>query len=96
MTVGIDASNVATLDANGQVMNISSGTLTGPGQLMVIDSAGGGMVVLGNSSDTTVANQYTGGTTVLSGTLQVLYSQALPSTGVLTVGGPESVVLSAP
>ena len=67
--------------------------LTGPGQLRVIDSAGGGTVVLGSSDD--INNAYTGGTTVLSGTLQVLYAQALPSTGILTVGEAGSIVLSS-
>ena len=42
-----------------------------------------------------IPNSYTGGTTVLSGTLQVLNNQALPSTGILTVAGPATVVLSA-
>ena len=69
--------------------------LAGPGQLRVIDSVGGGTVVLGNSNNTSLGNLYTGGTTVLSGTLQVLSATALPNVGVLTVGGPTAVVLSA-
>ena len=73
-TVGTAASNLATIDANGQVVNLNAGfSLAGPGQLRVIDSAGGGMIVLGNSDGTLAyGNSYTGGTTVLSGTLQVL------------------------
>ena len=92
ITVGTAASNVATVDANGQTATLDSSTgyLTGPGQLRVIDSTvGGGMVVLGNA----LPNTYTGGTTVLSGTLQVLNATtALPSVGVVTVGGPVSLV----
>ena len=75
----------------------SEGVLTGPGQLRVIDSVGGGVVKMGgfDLANNPIPNNYTGGTTVLSGTLQVLYPTALPSVGVLTVGGPESLVLSA-
>ena len=69
-------------------------SLAGPGQLRVIDSAGGGTVQLGNALDPTV-NTYTGGTTVLSGTLQVVNILALPNVGVLTVGGPGSAVRAA-
>ena len=95
---------MATVDANGQIMTLNStfdgtpGILTGPGHLNVIDSAGGGMVILGGSfgypTPTNVANNYTGGTTVLSGTLQVLNSDALPNTGVLTIAGPGSILSS--
>ena len=96
MTVGTAASNVATLDANGQLVNLNSeglagiGFLTGLGQLRVIDSVGGGKVVLGGSdfSGNSLTNNYSGGTTVLSGTLQVVNNQSLPTVGVLTVGGP--------
>ena len=59
----------------------------------MIDSVGGGTVVLGNTG-VLIANTYTGGTTVLSGTLDVLNAQALPNTGVLTVAGPGSIVSS--
>ena len=52
-TVGTAASNIATVDANGQIMNLGSGTLTGPGQLQVIDSAGGGTVVFGGTGNST-------------------------------------------
>ena len=47
ITLGTAASNVATIDANGQAMTVnfdaypSAGLLTGPGQLRVIDSVGG-------------------------------------------------------
>ena len=97
LTLGPAASNVATLDANGQTVTINyadlatAGYLTGPGQLRVIDSAGGGVVVIAGNG----VNNYTGGTIVSSGTLQAANSFALPATGVLTVGGPEAVVLSA-
>ena len=104
VTVGTDASCVATIDANGQTMPINGsdsymGSFLGPGQLQVIDSAGGGTVVLGGTywngrGPSDISNNYTGGTTVLSGTLQVLNAQALPTIGVLTVGGPASVVMS--
>ena len=94
ITVGTAASNVATVDANGQTMTLNGGgALSGPGQLAVIDSVGGGTVVLGNTG-VLIANTYTGGTTVLSGTLDVLNAQALPNTGVLTVAGPGSIVSS--
>ena len=93
ITVGTDASNIATVDANGQIVQLNAegatSTLTGLGQLKVIDSAGGGMVQLGSGG---ANNTYTGGTTVLSGTLQVLSNQALPATGILTIGGPGQVV----
>ena len=100
MTVGTAASNVATLDANGQLVNLNSeglagiGFLTGLGQLRVIDSVGGGKVVLGGSdfSGNSLTNNYSGGTTVLSGTLQVVNNQSLPTVGVLTVGGPGAAV----
>ena len=56
ITVGTAASNVATVDANGQTMTLNStfdrhsyGHLSGPGSLTVIDSVGGGTVVLGGS-----------------------------------------------
>ena len=89
ITVGTAASNIATFDVNGQVIGAGGWTLAGPGQLSVIDSAGGGMFVLdGNHND------YTGGTTVLSGSLQVTNSNALPSMGVFTVGGPGAIVSS--
>ena len=75
------------------------GLLSGPGNLTVIDSAGGGTVVLGGTYEYRhsphVANTYTGGTTVLSGTLEVVNSHALPNTGVLTVAGPAAIVSSA-
>ena len=68
--------------------------------MRVIDSVAvgsTGAVVLGGGDNlgNHLINNYTGGTTVLSGTLQVLYPTALPDTGVLTVAGPGSVVLSA-
>ena len=62
--------------------------------MTVIDSVGGGTVVLGNTT-TLVSNIYSGGTRVLSGTLQVLNAQSLPNTGVLTVAGPGSIVLNS-
>ena len=94
ITVGTAASNVATVDANGQtyLLNNSGGgwSFNGSGKLRVIDSAGGGMVVLGGNDGNgdPINNTYSGGTQVLSGTLQVLNSTALPSAGLLTVGGP--------
>ena len=56
----------------------------------MIDSVGAGTVVLGGQdvNGNPITNNYTGGTTVLSGTLQVAYADALPSMGVLTIGGP--------
>ena len=99
MTIGAAASDVATVDANGQTMSFNAdnlGSLIGPGQLRVIDSAGGGTVVLGGT-DTTgipIPNSYAGGTTVLSGTLEVFYAQAIPNIGVLTVAGPGAIVSS--
>ena len=93
---------MATIDANGQTVWPNSPSygypLTGSGQLRIIDSAGGGIVVLGginNDDGHVIQNAYTGGTTVLSGTLKVLYANDLPQTGVLTVGGPATVVLNA-
>ena len=67
----------------------STGKLSGPGQLRVIDSVGGGTVVLGGSdySGNPLANYYTGGTQVLSGKLQMASGPGLPSTGLLTLGG---------
>ena len=96
ITVGTAASNIATLDPHGQTMLINyngypgSGCLTGPGQLVVNDSVSGGTVVLGNTdySQGPIFNTYTGGTKVLSGTLQLLYGLALPATGDLSVGSP--------
>ena len=91
---------MATVDANGKTVNVNNGErygykgyLTGPGQLMVIDGAGGGTVVLGDSTGDT--NSYSGGTRVLSGTLESFNNQALPSVGVLTVAGPGSIVLNS-
>ena len=98
VTVGTNASNVATVDANGHVLSLNangtSNVLSGPGGLAVIDSAGGGKVVLGGSDSNghRLVNTYTGGTTVVSGILELLNSNALPTTGVLTVAGPGSVV----
>ena len=70
LTLGTAASSVATVDANSQTLSFNSnytGTLTGPGQLKVIDSAGGGTVILGSTDINILGNNYTGGTTVLSG-----------------------------
>jgi hypothetical protein len=93
VVVGTAASNVATFDANDMTINLNAyGALTGPGQLRVIDSAGGGTVILGGGG---IINAYSGGTTVLSGTLEALNNQALPGTGVLTVAGAASIVLSS-
>ena len=59
ITVGTAASNVATFDANSRIMNLPD--LSGPGQLRVIDSAGGGTVILGArteaSTDTPAARR---------------------------------------
>ena len=64
ITLGSSASNVATFDANGQTVGL--GNFTGPGQLRVIDTAGGGAVVFGGTNGSSVANSYTGGTLVFS------------------------------
>ena len=69
----------------------STGALAGSGNLTVIDSLGGGGVLLGNTG---IQNTYTGGTRVLSGTLEMVNAQAVPDIGVLTVGGPGSIVSS--
>ena len=96
VTVGTAASNVATVDADGNTFMLNGGdAFSGPGQLTVIDSVGGGTVVLGKYATTLVSNTYSGGTRVLSGTLEVLDAQALPNTGVLTVAGPGSIVLNS-
>ena len=76
ITVGTAASNLATVDANGRAMDI--GGFSGPGQLTVIDSAGGGMVVFGGTGNST-NNYYSGGTTVLSGTLEVVGARNCPA-----------------
>ena len=60
----------------------------------MIDSHGGGMVTSAAMPRVPIGNTYTGGTTVLSGTLEVVNALALPSTGVLTVAGPKSIVSS--
>ena len=91
ITVGTAASNIATVDANGQTVRLNGAyALSGPGQLRVIDSAGGGTVVLGglDSNGTPIANFFTGGTKVFSGTLELLNPQALPATGDVSVGSP--------
>ena len=107
VTIGASSTDVGTIDANGQIVSPNASTptvmsygypLAGPGQLRIIDSAGGGVVVFGGFDADTghlIQNAYTGGTTVLSGTLEVLYANALPQTGVLTIGGPATVLLSA-
>ena len=86
ITVGTAASNVATFDANGMTIDSNSTGLpaTGPGQLRVIDSKGGGTVILGTYS---TVNTYSGGTTILSGKLQMASAGGLPTTGILTIGG---------
>ena len=60
----------------------------------MIDSAGGGRVVLGGTggSGNALVDTYAGGTRVLSGVLELVNSSALPTTGVLTVAGPGSIV----
>ena len=70
---------------------------SGPGQLRIMTSVAGGSVTLGGSDSggNVVGNYYTGGTTILSGTLEVLNAQALPNVGVLTVGGGASSVRAA-
>ena len=67
-------------------------SISGSGILTVFSSSNGGTVVLGNTNS--AVNSYTGGTQVLSGTLQILNAQALPNMGVLTVAGPGSIVSS--
>ena len=100
---------MSTIDANGQtaysnsnyLLNTIYGSrgyaLAGPGNLTLLSSNAGGNFTLGGVDNNAnyIVNTYSGGTTLLSGTVQVLYSQALPDTGVLTVGGPVSVVSSA-
>ena len=104
ITLGTASSSVVTVDANGNAVQLNGSwdmpnALSGPGGLTVMDSAGGGMVVLGTTGTTNlplnVTNTYSGGTTVLSGTLEVIGAQAVPNIGVLTVAGPGSIVSSA-
>ena len=47
VNVGTASSSVATVDANGNSLTLNhyGATLSGPGRLIVIDSAGGGIVV---------------------------------------------------
>ena len=99
ITVGTAASNVATVDANGQIVMLNSnfgGALRRPFRPRQLDRdrqrrrrhghPRRHVLVQRHTSD--IFNSYTGGTTVLSGTLELVNSDALPPTGVLTVGSP--------
>ena len=104
ITVGTDASNVATIDAAGQAVNLnfyaypSGGAFSGPGKLVLMDSFGVGSTGIftagGDLNGNLFGNTDTGGTTVLSGTLQMANfghdgnnSLGLSSTGMVTLGG---------
>ena len=67
--------------------NLTLGS-SGEGAFSLVKT-GNGSLALGGT------NAYTGGTTVLAGTLELLSSSALPSTGILTIGSPREVVLSS-
>ncbi len=69
-----------TFDTNGFVASTLSGQITGTGGLTVIDSSGGGALVL-----TATNNGYTGGTVVDSGTLSLGAAGAFPAGTSLTV-----------
>ena len=75
-------------------INVPSGMTSGN---LTLGGSGVGSFSLVKTGNATLAlggtNAYTGGTTVLSGTLELLNSSALPSTGVLTIGSPRSVIL---
>ena len=90
LILGTASTTVATIDANGQTATPHD--ITGAGELRIIDSAGGGVVVLNSTSGNSYT--YAGGTVVLSGTLELIGNQALPTIGVLTVAGPGSIVSS--
>ena len=83
VTIGTAASSVATFDANGKSVDLNHNgacVFSGPGQLRIMTSIAGGSVTLGGSDSggNVVGNYYTGGTTVLSGTLEVLSARPCP------------------
>ena len=82
------ASNLSITASHGSILNLVGGI----GDLGGNDSLslnGGGTLILSGS------NGYGGGTTALSGTLELTDAAALPSTGVLTIGDGTQVVLTS-
>jgi autotransporter-associated beta strand protein len=80
------ARNIA-LNANGtfdsnSFTSVLTGVISGPGQLAVADSAGGGVLVLTNTGNT-----YSGGTLFKSGTLNVTSDSMLGTGGLEFNGG---------
>jgi autotransporter-associated beta strand protein len=73
----------ATFDTSGNTLSINA-AISGPGS---VTQTGSGQLVLAGT------NTYAGGTTVISGTLNVTGASALPSSGVLVVGRSGRVVL---
>jgi autotransporter-associated beta strand protein len=76
VTIGSSSGTIDTY-GNGDSLN---GVITGAGALTIIDSVGGGVLTLGNA-----ANNYTGGTFVNAGTLQMGANNAMPAGGAMTV-----------
>ena len=72
-----NAGHLLTIDAESYTTATIDGAISGSGGLVM---SGGGKLVL------TAQNDYSGGTTVLAGTLQVTSSGALPSGTALIVG----------
>ena len=88
------AASILTINPASGTSTTYLGTIAGSGtggqgRLSLVMS-GNGTLKLGGT------NNYAGGTTVTSGTLEFINSSALPSTGILTVGSPRNLVSSAP
>ena len=78
-------SNLSVSTSAGSILNLVGGISANGGGDSVSFSGGGELILSG-------ANSYTGGSTVLSGTLDLANAAALPGMGVLTVGGGAAVV----
>ena len=71
-------------------MNLSGSVSQAPGVSAAITLSGDGQLILSGTND------YTGGTTVSGGTLDVLDSAALPEGTSLTVGSGASLFFGQP
>jgi fibronectin-binding autotransporter adhesin len=74
---GSVAPGIITFSNSAAAYSVAGGAITGTGSLVI---EGHGLVLLGGT------NSYSGGTTVLSGTLDIANAAALPDGGSLTVG----------
>ena len=88
-TIDNQSGNGSLTVGNGDASGTFSGTIEDSVGSLAIVKAGAGMLVLSGTAS------YTGGTTVLDGTLDVAVSNALPVGGGLTIGAGASLMFGA-